>query len=546
VYAKWAAEPADPHKYELTRNHGETWDNYAFVASDFLPERFAVSAGDRIEISFLIKTDTKLDGFSIGIGDWGNGIIGDSGWIAVDWNSTRSVPADGRFHRCAWTLTAQAFGPDGDEPLRIQFATDVVSKPKITIYVGSVTVANASAHTVTFNADGGRFDGGDGTQTRAIASGGSLGASMPSDPSKSGYVFEGWYADRNGSGEEFTPATTVASDITVYAKWIERYTVTFNADGGSFSEGGETRTIPIGSGYSLGASMPSDPNKSGYTLEGWYAGRNGGGEEFTSSTTVTGNRTVYAKWTIAVLPSNLSLAQSLAWITSNAMEGGAYAITVRADEPIGPQTLSYSGKNVNITLDGGTSEERWIILSSAGSLFTVESGVTLTLDNNITLQGRNNTASLITINSGGTLVMNAGSKVTGNTSSSGGGVFVDSNGRFTMSGGTISGNTASSSGGGGGVAVGGTFTMNGGEISGNTASSYGGGVSVWSSGTFIKQSGGVIYGSNASASLKNTARNDSYGHAVFVYSSPSKRRNSTAGTGVTLNSGVSGSNGGWL
>jgi hypothetical protein len=237
------------------------------------------------------------------------------------------------------------------------------------------------------------------------------------------------------------------------------------------------------------------------------------------------------------------------------VEGGNYTVTVRANENIGPQTLSYSGKTVGITIIGNTTE--WlVILNANGSLFTVESGVTLTLDNNIALQGRSgNTASLVRVNSGGTLVMNSGSKVMGNTSSSsgGGGVYVNS-GAFTMSGGTISGNTSYSSyySYGGGVYVyGGTFTMSGGTISGNTSSSYsysysyGGGVYVGAYGLFIKQSGGTIYGSNG-GTLKNTASiGDSYGHAVYVSSSPTKKRNTTAGTGVTLNSGVSGSSGGW-
>ncbi|MDR1902409.1 MAG: hypothetical protein LBQ88_09045 [Treponema sp.] len=218
-----------------------------------------------------------------------------------------------------------------------------------------------------------------------------------------------------------------------------------------------------------------------------------------------------------VMPANLSLEDTLTWINNNAVGGGNYTITLRNNETIAPQTLSYSGKNVNITLSGGAAE-RTVSLSSTGSLFTVGSGVKLTLDSNVTLQGiSGNTSPLVTVNSGGALVMNADAKVrcNSNTSSYGGGVYVS--GTFTMSGGTISGNTASSS--------------------------YGGGVYV-SSGTFTKQSGGTIYGSDASSSLKNTAYSDSYGHAVYV-SSGSKKRNITAGTGVTLDSSVSGTSGGW-
>jgi hypothetical protein len=78
--------------------------------------------------------------------------------------------------------------------------------------------------------------------------------------------------------------------------------------------------------------------------------------------------------------------------------------------------------------------------------------------------------------------------------------------------------------------------MEGGVISGNTASSYGGGVFVY--GTFTK-TGGIIYGSNASAALKNTSTSgDSYGHVAYFSGSPSKKRNTTAGENVNLNSGT--------
>ncbi|MDR1072820.1 MAG: hypothetical protein LBL45_04000 [Treponema sp.] len=344
------------------------------------------------------------------------------------------------------------------------------------------------------------------------------------------------------------------------------------------------------------------------------------------------------------MPTSLSLAESLAWINNNAVDGGKYTIILKNNETLDPQSLSYSGEKVGVTLDGGTVE-RTVSLSVDGSLFTIERGVTVTLGNNITLQGRrSNTSSLVRVNNGGTFVMGSGSKIRGNTNTSirsggggvdvsgtftmsggtisgnsvstgygggvfvsgtftqsggtisgntagfGGGVYMNGNGTFTMSGGTISGNTAPLIGGGvnvngngtftmsggtisgnngsgvsvsgtftmsdgtisgnsalsgGGVDVSGTFTMSGGTISGNSAASGGGGVAVGKNGTFTKQSGGVIYGSNASGTLKNTTtEGNSYGHAVYVDNS-SKKRNSTAGIGVTLDSSRIGSAGGW-
>jgi uncharacterized repeat protein (TIGR02543 family) len=396
----------------------------------------------------------------------------------------------------------------------------------------------------------------------------------------SGYSFDGWYTLTNGGGSQFSATTPVTGNMTLYAKWLPQYTITFNADGGSPA----TQTRMIISGDSVGdKNMPTEPTKSDYAFGGWWTSTGGGGSQFTYSTTIIGNITVYAKWTVKMAVPASTLQAAFDWLDSNAVEEGAYTIAVSANEIVAPKTLSYSGKNVGITLNGGASE-RIITLSTIGSLFTIESGVALTLGDNITLQGMSsNTASLIRVNSGGTFVMSGGT-ISGNTTTAsysyGGGVYVASSGAFTLTSGTISGNTASgstygcgggvyvandgtftmsggtissnttaaggiSAGGGVYVASSGTFTMNGGIISGNTASrsgSTGGGVYAY--GTFIKQSGGIIYGSNASDGLKNTAGSASGGHAVYG-ALGGKKRNSTAGEGVTLDSRVSGTAGGW-
>ncbi|MCL2689149.1 MAG: hypothetical protein FWE57_04810 [Chitinispirillia bacterium] len=143
-----------------------------------------------------------------------------------------------------------------------------------------------------------------------------------------------------------------------------------------------------------------------------------------------------------------------------------------------------------------------------------------------------------------------GGEISNNTASVGGGVYV-SNGNFTMEGGRIFGNTAnttSSSSGGGGVYVDRTtFTMNGGEIARNTASS-GGGVFVASNARIIK-TGGTIHGYTMGDNNRNTATSgisgNNRGHAVFVNSNPGKRRESTAGPGLNLDSNADGAAGGW-
>jgi hypothetical protein len=164
----------------------------------------------------------------------------------------------------------------------------------------------------------------------------------------------------------------------------------------------------------------------------------------------------------------------------------------------------------------------------------------------------------------------SGGRISGNEAShrgNGGGVYVKG-GTFTRSGGEISGNTARGGGDynswGGGVYVeDGRFTMSGGEISGNTASCYdsgdprGGGVYVNGGrfgldGRFTKTGSGIIYGYTSGDAKSNTVKNSSgvvrsgSGHAVYVSGSdPVKRRETTAGPTVNLDSSKSGSAGGW-
>ena len=236
------------------------------------------------------------------------------------------------------------------------------------------------------------------------------------------------------------------------------------------------------------------------------------------------------------------LAPKLDWIRSSAISNTLYIIEVSANENIGPQTLSLSGKTGVIILlkgilttraptlptippitnpspdipGGNTAQGRIVSLASTGALFTVGSGVTLILDSNLTLKGRgDNNRAVAVIESGGSLVMNAGTIITGNTTTAGssayhgGGVRVNSGGIFTLNGGSISGNGGADNYGGG-VYNRGTFVMRGGEISGN--SGYTGGGVYNYAGTF-SMSGGVIYGSGASSALKNTA--SSSGAALY-------------------------------
>jgi uncharacterized repeat protein (TIGR02543 family) len=152
--------------------------------------------------------------------------------------------------------------------------------------------------TVRFYPDGGTFDDEDTPQSLTVNSGASVGL-LPMKLTKGGYIFGGWYTERYGGGTLVTARTTVSGSITVYAKWIGEYTVTFNANGGTFSGGGTppaAQTVYAGSGITL----PSGDglSKPGNTFGGWNTNSAGTGTNYSAgaSYTPTSSITLYAKW----------------------------------------------------------------------------------------------------------------------------------------------------------------------------------------------------------------------------------------------------------
>jgi len=267
-----------------------------------------------------------------------------------------------------------------------------------------------------------------------------------------------------------------------------------------------------------------------------------------------------------------SLAQKLLWLQKSADSHETYIIEVNADESITPYTFEFKGA-VDITVVlRGVGGNRTIRLKSNSKMFTVRSDVTLILDNDITLMGhKSNTDALVNVEEKGEFKMNAGASIAGNNASgvyvreatftmSGGtisgnnakecaGVNVGYYGTFIMSGGSISGNNASDKGGGICCLIyGGTCTMRGGTITGNTAVNYGGGVLVGGNSKFTK-TGGIITGYKNDQTNGNIVRDaenvvlSRRGHAVYI--SENKRKETTAGTGVNINSQKKGAEGGW-
>ena len=122
------------------------------------------------------------------------------------------------------------------------------------------------------------------------------------EPTRSGYIFTGWNTKADGSGDAFTAATDVTSNITVYAQWKDSttYSVTYKdgVDGTVFAD-------QMTAGLHVGDTTPAfsgTPTRSGYTFTGW---------EPSVAATVTDNAVYTAQWTKNSSSSHHSIRYTL-------------------------------------------------------------------------------------------------------------------------------------------------------------------------------------------------------------------------------------------
>lgn len=155
----------------------------------------------------------------------------------------------------------------------------------------------AIKYEVGFDAVGGKFS--DNNNFKSIYHDYDGTYKLPEEPARTGYTFLGWYTDRSGGTKvENTTQVTTAKYHVLCAHWVaNEYTVTFDAQGGTFpNDGSKTQTMNLE--YYRTYSVPQqNPTKSGYVFEGWYTERTGGTQVTTQiRMTAAENHTLYARW----------------------------------------------------------------------------------------------------------------------------------------------------------------------------------------------------------------------------------------------------------
>ena len=175
-----------------------------------------------------------------------------------------------------WVSDLSVLTEEQKEQNKVDFGQPV-TKPHVTMY--AQWVKNQDEINVLYAANGGQFADGNETMQGVADSDGVM--RQPSEPTREGYTFDGWYwhADYSGYTDEQKAADKVdfsqpvQSDVNIYAQWTKNadqneIDVLYAANGGQFATG---ETFQQGLTDSDGMMrQPAEPTREGYTFAGWY------------------------------------------------------------------------------------------------------------------------------------------------------------------------------------------------------------------------------------------------------------------------------------
>lgn len=177
---------------------------------------------------------------------------------------------------------------------------------------------------------------GDTTIDPVVGTAGEAYSGPATVPTKAGYSFVCWCSDITLQNEVDWSTFTFGQYDTVYGKWEKApFTVTFDANGGKFSNG--TGYASFTALYGDAVEAPVAPTRTGYGFVGWFYDKALTQQvSFNSFTIPSSNVTVYAKWSDAVRT-----------ITFNTNGGSAnttvtYEIGAVIQEPVSPSKAGFS------------------------------------------------------------------------------------------------------------------------------------------------------------------------------------------------------------
>jgi len=163
------------------------------------------------------------------------------------------------------------------------------------------------------------------------------------------YSFIGWTEDKNGTGTVYGADTsyTVTHDVTMYAKWVPIYTVTFNIN--NATTGNTPDVFNVDSGTVI--QLPDQENiaRNGHSFGGWNTNSGGTGTNYDAGSDYIVNNdnvTIYARW-IPIYTVIFNANGSTAGKTTEIKTDSGTTITLPDQGNIARDWHNFGGWNTN-------------------------------------------------------------------------------------------------------------------------------------------------------------------------------------------------------
>ncbi|MCR4738407.1 MAG: InlB B-repeat-containing protein [Bacteroidales bacterium] len=145
------------------------------------------------------------------------------------------------------------------------------------------------------------------------------------------YGCTGWntMADGSGTGYALDDSLRLTSDMTLYAQWGTRYTLSFDANGGTGSMNPQTFVSGLSNPQAI---SPNNFNRTLYVFDGWNTNAAGTGMSYANgdSIALTQNMTLYAQWRAASTDAEKNLTScTVALAHANETQNGTRITAVR-------------------------------------------------------------------------------------------------------------------------------------------------------------------------------------------------------------------------
>ena len=246
------------------------WGNYGAAYS-------YPNVGFRPVLEVLNSDTLGSGGLKVVTLDLGGGTLGNSSeaiQIIVKNGSEFTAPASGGLNR-----------PDGDAGSFFMWLGSngkfYAPGDSVPAEVTKLTAQwTAPTYAVTLHTNGGTINNGNVTEYTY-----GVGAALPTDVTRTGYTFKGWYDNEGLTGDPVTAiGNTETGNKEYWAKWeINQYTVTVKPENGKAD-------ITITQDYGTQITAPADPTREGYTFIGW--------DKTFPTTMPAENLTITAKWKV--------------------------------------------------------------------------------------------------------------------------------------------------------------------------------------------------------------------------------------------------------